>query len=80
MGTTIAEDLLQLKRKIELAKTEKAQLEGRKQEAEARLLGEFGCKTIAEAKTLQLKLQNELAGLDSEIETGVAALTKKLAG
>ena len=76
MGTT--EDLLKLKEKITTAQTEKTRLEGRLQEAMARLKSEFGVGSVEEGRAKLTVMQADLDRLDTEIEDGVKALMKKM--
>lgn len=71
---SISEKLLDMKEKIQKAKTEKAELGGQIKEKKAQLEKEFGCKTIPQAEKKMKKLQEEIAKMEQELEKGVEKL------
>lgn len=70
----IGQELLNLKEKIENAKTEKATVNGKLQSITERLEGEHGCTTVVQAKELVKKLQTEKEQLEDKLETGMKKL------
>lgn len=73
----IEEDLLELKEKIEKAKMEKAQIEGRLQGLRERLQKEFNCSSFDEAKKQLEKLEAERDPLEQELREEVEKLRDK---
>lgn len=76
MQPSIEERLLSIKRSIELAKTTKAQLEGRLS-AEYDKLKSLGCKSTEDAELKIKSLSEESKKLQSEIEKGVKKFEEK---
>lgn len=73
----ITEELMQMKAKIETAKTEKAQIEGRLLSVMDRLDKEYGCKTLEAARKRQTQLSEQAGALKSSLEAQVKELRSK---
>ena len=69
--------LLRLKHKIDEAKTEKAQLEGKLETLMSQLEKDFGCATVEDAQDRLEDMNAEIKELTKEIEEGVANLQDK---
>lgn len=74
---SIENRLLDLKSKIDRAKTSKATLEGERKQLLAQLKEKFGVKTLGEAKKKLAKLQEEHPKLEERVENMVVALEEK---
>jgi hypothetical protein len=70
-------ELLALKDKINLAKTEKSTIEGRLIELRERMKKELGVDTIEEAEIQLKERQKEAAKLEENITQGLADLRTK---
>ena len=68
------EKLLELKEKIETAKTKVSQLKGKRDYLMQQLMTDWKCKTLKEAEQRQIDLENEIAEIDEKIETGLKEL------
>lgn len=79
MPLTISEELLNIKKNLDELKTERAQVEGRIQEGMRRLEASFNVTTIEEAETLAAKLQKQMDELDTELESRLEELKKRIA-
>lgn len=62
------DELLEIKEKIETAKTSKSKLEGKKENLMQRLKDDYGCETLEKAEKKKKKLQTEVDELEEEIE------------
>lgn len=71
------EDLILIKNSIEVAKTEKAELEGERKALMNTLDKEWGCKTIRQAKKKLTQWQEEINNLEKEIQDGLNELEEK---
>lgn len=71
------EDLLNLKKEIESAKTEVNQLEGEKKGLEKQLLEEWKCKSLKEAKKKLQDLKDQIIDKETKIKEGTAELEEK---
>lgn len=67
-------ELLELKQKIDNAKTKVSELTGKKKYLEQELKTTWGCNSIKDAQALQERLEKESADLTSQIETKVKEL------
>ena len=65
----IEQTLIELKRKIENAKTEVAELQGRKKLLEEQMKTQWKCKNITEVKELLSQKQQEEIVLNKKIDT-----------
>jgi len=70
----------ELRRQAEEAKTTRDRAAGQLEAAMARLLDEFGCKTLEEAETLLTKLEAEAATAEADYETEVAKFKETWGG
>jgi predicted nucleic acid-binding Zn-ribbon protein len=75
--TLTEEDLLDLKKDIDTAKTNTAQLEGQKKELMKQLKENWDCETIAEAEKKLKKLQTKYKETEEQIADGIAELQEK---
>ena len=74
MAKTIEEELLEMKGKVDRAKTEKAQLEGELKQAMSQLKDSHGVGSTEEAKKLIEKKEKKIQELDDQ----AMDLTQKL--
>ena len=74
---TIEQELLDIKKKIDSAKTEKAQIEGALAQLMERLKSEFQLTSIEKAEKALEKLKKEAANLQQDIDAGMAALREE---
>lgn len=72
----VEERLFSIKKKIESAKTEKAQLDG-KLAVQFERLKELGCTSVKEAQKRAEDLRKEAEKLESEIEEGLKRFTEE---
>ena len=70
-------ELLQLKEKIDSAKTQVAEYEGEKKSIIASLLEHFDCRTLKEAEAKAAKLQDEIDTAQAELDKGIADIEEK---
>ena len=70
----VARDLLRLKEKIEEAKLEKAQLEGKLQSVIEDLEAQYSTSDDAELKELQQQLSDQKEKLEKELTDGITTL------
>ena len=70
-------ELLQLKEKIDSAKTQVAEYEGEKKSIIASLLEHFDCRTLKEAEAKATKLQDEIDNMQLDLEGGIAEIEEK---
>lgn len=73
-------ELIALKEKIATAKTDLAELGGRKKTLLKTLKDDYNCSNVQEAEDKVESLQDEIDELDAAIEKGVSKLKKKLKG
>lgn len=73
----LSDDLMRMKEKMEKAKTEKAQVEGRLQAVMERMEKDFGCKTVEEAEKRLSQLSKEADVLQSSLQAKVTELKEK---
>ena len=66
-----------LEQQVELAKRDKARLEGRVEELMNRLKTEFNVTTVEEAETLLAKMQQDIADNSKRIENMYSQLNTK---
>ena len=71
-------DLLKMKTQIADAKTKKAELSGKLELYMHQLSTNWSCKTIPAADKKLEELEEEVADIKSQIETGLAALEGQL--
>ena len=74
---TIEQELLDIKKKIDSAKTEKAQIEGALAQLMERLKSEFKLTSIEKAEKALEELKKEAANLQQDIDAGMAALREE---
>ena len=67
-------DLLELKEKMEQAKTKQAELIGRKKYLMQELEKEWECKTTIEASSLIKEMKEEIEALENKIAEGLRKL------
>lgn len=70
-------DLLDLKKKIETAKTTVSELKGHQQALMTQLKNDFGCKTIEDAEKKLRTMKENIDSLEEQIESGTKDLQKK---
>lgn len=75
--TLTEEDLLDLKKEIDAAKTETAQLEGQKKELMRQLKENWDCDTVEEAEAKLKKLQKKYKDTTEQIADGITELQEK---
>ena len=68
------QELIELKERVEAARTKRAQCEGRLSAAMKALDEGFGCKTVAVAQKKLATMREEEATLETEIESDMAKL------
>jgi predicted nuclease with TOPRIM domain len=76
MGIMNESQLLELKKKIDEAKTKVSELNGQKS-ALLKQLEEFGCKTITEAEKKLEGMEKEISGITEKIDSGTKELEMK---
>ena len=74
----LAQELLRMKNHIETSKTEAARTEGQITQIEKQRAEEFGCATDEEADAYILELEEDVARLENEIQTGVGVVKGEL--
>lgn len=72
--------LLDLKKKIDTAKSEVSELKGHQTALMNQLKADYGCKTIEEAEKKLKAMGKEIEGMEKEIEEGVKELEGKYNG
>lgn len=70
----ITQELMQLKKKIEDAKTQKAECEGALKQLRKQLKDEFDCNNLKQAKSTLHDFQMKVEKLTGEIEFGMHSL------
>jgi DNA-binding FrmR family transcriptional regulator len=70
-------DLLELKKKVDDAKTEVNKLEGQKTALLKQLKEDWKCKDIIDAKKKLSEMDNEIETLENQIEQGKQELEEK---
>ena len=68
------EKLLELKEKIETAKTKVSQLKGKRDYLLQQLKTDWQCKTLKEAEQKEKELEIEIANIEEKIEKGLKEL------
>jgi len=71
------QDLLDLKKDIDEAKTKKSELIGQKNALMTQLNNDWGCKTVEEAQKKLKTMGAEIEDIEDKIEKGVADLQEK---
>ena len=71
------QDLLDLKKDIDDAKTKKSELIGQKNALMTQLNNDWGCKTVEEAQKKLKTMGAEIEDIEDKIEKGVADLQEK---
>ena len=71
------QDLLDLKKKIDRAKTEVSELTGQRNALMKQLREEYNCKSLEEADKELQRMEREVTKLESQIETGMKDLQEK---
>ena len=71
------QQLLDLKEKVEDAKTQVSELNGQQTALMSQLKNDWGCKTIEEANTKLKGMENAISILEKKIERGVKELEEK---
>lgn len=69
--------LLELKQKIDTAKTTKAELSGQRKSMMTQMKETWGCKTLEEADAKLEKMNKEIKDLDEEIKTRSTEIEQK---
>ena len=69
--------LLDLKQKIDTAKTTKAELSGQRKSMMTQMKETWGCKTLEEADAKLEKMNKEIKDLDEEIKTRSTEIEQK---
>lgn len=72
--------LLKLKKQIDDAKAETAELKGHLTALHNQLKSDWKCSTVEEAEKLVKKMDKDLAALNKQIETGLEELEEKYNG
>ena len=70
------QELLDLKDKVETAKTTVSELTGQRTALMKQLKDDWGCKTLAEAEAKLKEMEKNISILDKKIERGTAELEK----
>ena len=71
------QDLLDLKKDIDEAKTKKSELMGQKKALMDQLKTDWDCKTVEEAQKKLKTMGDEIVGIEDQIEKGVTDLQEK---
>jgi len=71
------QDLLDLKKDIDEAKTKKSELMGQKNALMNQLKTDWGCKTVEEAQVKLKTMGEEIEDIEDKIEKGVTDLQEK---
>jgi len=74
----IAQELLNLKNKIESMKTEASRVEGQIEQLQKQRAEEFGCSSDEEAEEYIDELSEKIDELKSEIEFGIKTIKEEL--
>ena len=70
-------DLLQLKKEIDSAKSEKAELTGELKSLMKQLKDEWKCSSLEDARKKIRQWEKEISELDEKIKTGITELEEK---
>lgn len=71
------EELLDLKKKIDKAKTAVSELKGQQKSLMNQLKTDYGCTTIDQAKKKLSSIEDEITDLQEKIDTGIEEIEKK---
>ena len=71
------QDLLDLKKDIDEAKTKQSELVGQKNALMTQLKNDWGCKTVEEAQEKLKTMGEEIEDIEDKIEKGVTDLQEK---
>lgn len=71
------EKLLELKRQIEVGKTQTAELKGKKEALMSQLKKDWKCATIKEARIKLKSIQTDIIDLEEKKEIGISELQEK---
>ena len=71
------QDLLDLKKDIDEAKTKKSELVGQKNALMTQLKNDWKCKTVEEAQTKLKTMGEDIEDIENKIEKGVTELQEK---
>jgi len=71
------QDLLDLKKDIDEAKTKQSELIGQKNALMTQLKNDWGCKTVEEAQEKLKTMGEEIEDIEDKIEKGVTDLQEK---
>ena len=71
------QDLLDLKKDIDEAKTKQSELVGQKTALMTQLKNDWGCKTVKEAQEKLKTMGEEIEDIEDKIEKGVTDLQEK---
>lgn len=77
MENNLSDKLMSIKKKIDEAKTRKAQLEGKLEALMSELKSKYGVSTIEEADQKIVNLGNQIQLWEEEIEKGLKELSTK---
>ena len=69
--------LVELKDRIEKAKTKASEIEGANKQLKQQLLDTFQCKTIEEAKILLEEFENKINDIDSKLNQGLKKIEEQ---
>lgn len=69
--------LIDLKKKVEEAKTKSTELTGQKNALMKQLKKDWGCDTIEQAETKLKKLEKQIESIDEQIESGIEEIENK---
>ena len=74
------QQLLDLKKQIDQAKSEVSELNGREKRLMEQLQKDWGCKTVKEAEKKIKDMETDLASINEQIHKGVEELEEKYDG
>jgi len=70
-------ELLDLKKEVEEAKNELAELRGQRTALNRQLKEQYGCSSLAEAEKKLKKMEEQISDLNTKIEEGLAEIDEK---
>jgi len=70
-------DLLRMKKEIDEAKTELAELNGEKKHLMQELKQNWGCETLGEGQELLVKMEENIDKIDKEIKQGLEEIERE---
>lgn len=78
MSQDITQQLMNMKQKIEQAKSEAARLEGQIAQLESQRATELGCSTDQEAEEYIMELEQDIIRMESELAEGINSIKEEL--